>query len=64
MATILQFPGGEDFAARARPAVGPLGQIIIFPGVRIERRAADGLSRQPRAPVMRKRTQRSRKKKA
>lgn len=64
MATILQFRCGEDFAARTRPAEGPRGQIIIFPGVRIERRAVDGLAGQPRSPVLRKRTQRSRKKKA
>lgn len=60
MATILQFPTGEDFAERVRPAEGPLGQIIIFPGVRIERRASDDRLSQ-RVPAARKR---SRKKKA
>jgi hypothetical protein len=61
MATILQFrPTAEAKARIERPVEGTLGEIIIFPGVRIER---CGPSETPRrcAPV-RRRAQRSRKK--
>jgi hypothetical protein len=40
MGTILEFRRSEDAANRiARPVEGSLGEIIIFPGVRIDRRA-------------------------
>ncbi|ODS00315.1 hypothetical protein AUC71_03490 [Methyloceanibacter marginalis] len=38
MATILEFRRTED-AAAGKPVEGTLGEIIIFPGVRIERHA-------------------------
>jgi hypothetical protein len=39
MAVILEFRRSEEAAARiAKPVGGSLGEIIIFPGVRIERR--------------------------
>lgn len=38
MATILEFRRPEEAAARIdKPLEGSLGEIIIFPGVRIER---------------------------
>jgi len=38
MATILEFRRTEEAAARiGKPVEGTLGEIIIFPGVRIER---------------------------
>jgi len=37
MATILYFRRVEDAEARVGPVDGTLGEIIIFPGVRIER---------------------------
>jgi hypothetical protein len=38
MGTILEFRRSEDAAARiAGPVEGTLGEIIIFPGVRIDR---------------------------
>jgi hypothetical protein len=40
MGTILEFRRSDDAANRiARPVEGSLGEIIIFPGVRIDRRA-------------------------
>ena len=40
MATILEFRRNEEAAARiAKPVEGSLGEIVIFPGVRIERHA-------------------------
>jgi hypothetical protein len=46
MATILEFRRTEAEASRTkRPVVGSLGEIIIFPGVRIERRASDDVPR-------------------
>jgi hypothetical protein len=60
MAIILEFRRPDDVAAAER-AVGALGEIIIFPGVRIERQASDGKSGGAGAPS-RKRAQRSRKK--
>jgi hypothetical protein len=39
MGTILEFRRSEDaIDAVARPVEGTLGEIIIFPGVRIDRR--------------------------
>ena len=41
MGTILEFRRSEDAADRvARPVEGTHGEIIIFPGVRIDRRAS------------------------
>ena len=52
-------PPGEDAAARiAKPVDGSLGQIIIFPGVRIDRRTSDA----PTGAPSRRRVQRGRKK--
>jgi hypothetical protein len=62
MGTILEFRRGEEAAARiAKPVEGSLGQIIIFPGVRIDRRASSDTPRQTGAPS-RTRAQRGRKK--
>jgi hypothetical protein len=61
MATILQFrPTAEAKARIERPIEGTLGEIIIFPGVRIERRGSADAPRSTSAP--RRRAQRSRKK--
>jgi hypothetical protein len=60
MAVILEFRRSEEDADRAaKPIEGSLGEIIIFPGVRIERQTAR--KRQSSAPL-RKRAQRGRKK--
>jgi hypothetical protein len=41
MGTILEFRRSADAAVQvARPTEGSLGEIIIFPGVRIDRRAS------------------------
>ncbi len=41
MGIILEFRRSEDAAVRiARPVEDTLGEIIIFPGVRIDRRAS------------------------
>ena len=63
MATILQFRRSEDAAIRiVRPADGALGEIIIFPGVRIERRTSTdtphrtGSTNRRRAPRARKKS--------
>ncbi|MET0667025.1 MAG: hypothetical protein ABWZ01_00750 [Methyloceanibacter sp.] len=62
MATILQFqPTAEAKARIERPAEGTLGEIIVFPGVRIERRGSADASRSTSTPA-RRRAQRSRKK--
>lgn len=62
MATILEFRRNEEAAAGAgRPVEGTLGEIIIFPGVRIERRDSGDTSRQTPSPA-RRRTPRVRKK--
>ena len=43
MATILEFRRATEAAPRImEPRDRPLGQVIIFPGVRIERRAFEG----------------------
>lgn len=63
MGTILEFRRSEQAADRAAgPAEGSLGEIIIFPGVRIERyrQASDDMPEQTRTP--RRRAQRLRKK--
>jgi hypothetical protein len=62
MATILEFRRTEDAAARnGKPVEGSLGEIIIFPGVRIERQTSSETSQQAR-PTVRRRTPRTRKK--
>jgi hypothetical protein len=62
MAVILEFRRSDEAASRiASPAQGSLGEIIIFPGVRIDRRAAGGSPPQSRASS-RRRMQRARKK--
>ncbi len=62
MGIILQFRRPDDAVARAaRRAEATLGEIIIFPGVRIERRASGGTPEGAGASP-RKRAQRSRKK--
>ena len=62
MAIILQFRRPDDAAAQAaKPAGLGHGEIIIFPGVRIERRASGGTPGGAGASP-RKRAQRSRKK--
>ena len=61
MATILQFrPTAEAKARIEVPSEGTLGEIIIFPGVRIERRGSADTPRDTSTP--RRRAQRSRKK--
>lgn len=61
MATILEFRRTEEAAARiGKPVEGSLGEIIIFPGVRIERRTSSdtpvrpGTTNSRRAPRARK----------
>jgi hypothetical protein len=62
MGTILEFRRSEEAAVRiARPVEGSLGEIIIFPGVRIDRRASSDMPGQAGA-TSRRRVQRSRKK--
>ena len=61
MAIILEFRRGENASARVtKHADGSFGEIIIFPGVRIDRRAPDDVPRHTTTP--RKGAQRSRKK--
>ena len=63
MGIILEFKRGEEAVRVTQPAEGSLGEIIIFPGVRIERyRAApeDMPESEGRSPG--KRAQRARKK--
>jgi len=61
MGTILEFRRSEEAAIQtAAPVQGSLGEIIIFPGVRIDRRATD-VPEQAGTPSGR-RVQRSRKK--
>ena len=58
MATILEFRRPEEDAVR-KPVEGSLGEIIIFPGVRIERRTSSdeprgtGTTSRRRAPRVR-----------
>jgi hypothetical protein len=62
MGTILEFRRSEDAAARiARPVEDSLGQIIIFPGVRIDRRASIEMPEHTGTPTGR-RVRNSRKK--
>jgi hypothetical protein len=63
MATILEFRRTEEAAARIKRSVeGTLGEIIIFPGVRIERRTSinapgtTGQTNRRRAPRARKKS--------
>jgi hypothetical protein len=61
MASILEFRRPDDRPARAASdADGPLGEIIIFPGVRIERHDLGGTPQGVGAPP-RKRVQRRRR---
>jgi hypothetical protein len=63
MAIILQFRPAVEPALRVmEPEDAVLGQIIIFPGVRIDRRASEGTPGGTTAAPPRKRAQRSRKK--
>jgi hypothetical protein len=62
MGIILEFRRSEEAAIRtARSIEGSLGEIIIFPGVRIDRRATNDAPEQAGTPSGR-RVQRSRKK--
>ncbi len=62
MGTILAFRRSEDAAIpMAKPATGSLGEIIIFPGVRIERIAWSDAPSRTGAPSPR-RASRGRKK--
>ena len=62
MGIILEFRRSEEAAMRiAGPVEGSLGEIIIFPGVRIDRRAANEMPEQAGTPSGR-RIQRGRKK--
>ena len=61
MAVILEFRRSEEAASRIAPVQGSLGEIIIFPGVRIDRRASGDSPRQSGVPSGR-RVQRARKK--
>jgi hypothetical protein len=62
MGIILEFRRSEEAAVRiAKPIEGSLGEIIIFPGVRIDRRASNDLPEQDGKPSGR-RVQRARKK--
>ena len=63
MATILQFACEGRLRNDVRPDQNILGEIIIFPGVRIERRNVDETLKDDRV-LGRKRAQRGRKKKA
>lgn len=62
MGTILAFRRCEEAAIpMAKPATASLGEIIIFPGVRIERGAWNDTPSRTGAPV-RRRASRGRKK--
>jgi len=62
MGIILEFRRSEQAAVPvSRPAGSSLGEIIIFPGVRIDRSAANGSPAQTGTPS-RGRVQRGRKK--
>lgn len=62
MAIILEFRRTEDAEAKiGKPVEGTLGEIIIFPGVRIERHMSTDVSqsqpsRRRRAPRVRKKS--------
>lgn len=65
MATILEFRRTEEAAARSgKPVEGALGEIIIFPGVRIERHKSNDAPERSsqirrRAPRVRKKSRRA-----
>ena len=62
MGTILEFRRTEEATMRiARPVEGTLGEIIIFPGVRIDRRMANEMPEHAGTPSG-SRIQRRRKK--
>jgi hypothetical protein len=62
MATIVEFRRIEEAAARIRkPVEGSLGEIIIFPGVRIERHTSSHVPGST-GPTNRRRVTRVRKK--
>jgi hypothetical protein len=62
MGIILEFRRKSETASRIiKPADGSRGEIIIFPGVRIERRAPDDTPTRRETPSGR-RAQRARKK--
>jgi len=62
MATILELRRTEEAAARIKkPVEGSLGEIIIFPGVRIERRTSSDAPRTT-GQTNRRRVPRARKK--
>ena len=62
MATILEFRRTEEAGARlGKPGEGTLGEIIIFPGVRIERHTTADAP-QHTSGTTRRRTPRVRKK--
>jgi hypothetical protein len=62
MGTILAFRRSDQAAVRIpRPLGGSLGEIIIFPGVRIDRSASNDRPAQTGTPS-RRRVQRGRKK--
>jgi hypothetical protein len=62
MATILEFRRTEEAAARTgKPVEGSLGEIVIFPGVRIERRTSNDAPR-PTGSTNRRRAPRPRTK--
>jgi hypothetical protein len=62
MATILEFRRSEEAAARIKkPVEGSLGEIIIFPGVRIERHTPSDMHRTT-GQTNRRRVPRARKK--
>jgi hypothetical protein len=63
MAIILEFRRPEDAVSRDGPPVdGTLGEIIIFPGVRIERRMTPTDAPRRSGSTNRRRTPRARKK--
>ena len=56
MGIILEFRRSEEAAVRiARPVEGSLGEIIIFPGVRIDRRASSDYAGADRRSITRAR---------
>ncbi len=61
MAIILEFRRGVEVTVPRKQVDGSLGEIIIFPGVRIDRSAASDSTAQTTAPSGR-RAQRSRTK--
>ncbi|HXG79581.1 MAG TPA: hypothetical protein VNJ31_09620 [Methyloceanibacter sp.] len=63
MGIILEFKRGDEAAVRiTRPVEGSLGEIVIFPGVRIERYRAAPDDVPERAGGSGKRAERRRKK--